>query len=197
MKQSTRTIGTVVIGLSITFLSHDAFSGSSSKHEIASPQESFTELASRKALLPNNSSLRATVIKHVGQNDKGEPKSATLPFANFGVTVEFEGDSLEVEGQFTLGAASNGIDISKEELAVKLGTLSTTIPPGSFKRGKLGKISFEKVIDCEYWDVSLQPLGKNTFEFQVEIMGLKAPQKFKPEEVTLTIGDDSGRARGI
>lgn len=129
------------------------------------------------------------VVREVAQESIG------VRFADFKVVVEFEEEDIDVEGTFTLGAASNGIDLFKEKTTMTVGSFSATIPAGSFEQGSKGKAEFQKLIECKYWVLFIRALGKGTFEIDLELQGTKGAAKIKPEEVTLTIGDDGGTAK--
>jgi len=118
-------------------------------------------------------------------------------FADFRVVIEPDEKDLEldVKGSFTLGAASDGINLFKEKTAITVGPMSTVIPPDSFKQGSKGKIEFQKLVECTYWDLFIRAMGKDTFEFHLELQGAKDPGKIKANDVSLVIGNDSGKAK--
>lgn len=141
--------------------------------------------------------LSMTMVSYNASGETVLDTRPAVPFANFAVKVELEEEELDVEGAFMLGAPSDGINLFKEEVVVKLGTLTTTIKAGSFERKSSGKVVFKKVIDCTYWSVEFRPLGKNNFEFKAELLGVKGNPKITPEDVSLSIGDDGGPARPV
>lgn len=133
-----------------------------------------------------------------------------VPFAAFDAKVEIElgplanDDAFEVKGTFTLGAASDGIDVPTEIVSLQLSggtrTFSTTIPAGSFQfvPAKLGKkpkpahFKFEGIIDGVSLEAEITPLGGNTFEFKAEVQGAELTGIANPVTVTFTVGDDGG-----
>lgn len=129
------------------------------------------------------------VLKEAAQDSIG------VRFADFKVVVEHEEEDIDVEGTFTLGAASNGINLFKEKTTITVGSFSATIPAGSFEQGSKGKAEFQKLIECKYWVLFIRAIGKDIFEIDLELQGTKGVAKIKPEEVTLTIGDDGGTAK--
>ena len=123
--------------------------------------------------------------------------SAQVAFADFKVVVEPDEKELEldVKGTFTLGQGNDGINLFKEKTAIKVGSMSVLILPNSFKQGSRGKAEFQKLIDCTYWDLFIRAASKDTFEFHLELQGVKEPATIKPADIVLTIGNDSGAAK--
>jgi hypothetical protein len=63
------------------------------------------------------------------------------------VEVE-ELNELEVKTTFQLGATSNGIDPTREDVILRLGSLKITIAAGSFMVDEKARFRFEGVVDC-------------------------------------------------
>jgi hypothetical protein len=127
-----------------------------------------------------------------------EPKNATpdsVQFGDFDAQIEVEKTEFEVRGGFTLGANSNGINLFKEDVTYAVGPLSKTIPAGSFKEEKRGKISYSEVAEDLIVDVTIRIVGNNKFEIKIEGTSSKVTKDVVPEDITLKIGDDEGRAR--
>jgi len=122
-----------------------------------------------------------------------EPPSAR--FAEFTAEIEIERDDdgaeFDVEGRFTLGPASNGIDPLSEDVALKVGTFSMTIPAGSFELDD-GAFVFEVETNGAEFEVEITPLGASRFEFQAESERATLTGTVNPVEVMLTIGNDTG-----
>jgi hypothetical protein len=204
-----RLTGLVVLGLGLGFATHSDSLRRTSAEESArsaeSPVEPFRGTASRKQgsstllvsrLQPPANGQTSFSVEGESPVQKGTAQeSAGVPFENFRIILEPEDDEIDVKGSFTLGAASNGIDLFKEKSALKVGTFSATIPAGSFKQGPKNKAEFKKLIECKYWDLFIRSMGKNTFEFHLELQGGRGEAKIKAEDVVLSIGDDSGRAK--
>jgi hypothetical protein len=49
----------------------------------------------------------------------------------------------------------------------------------------------------KYWELFIRAVGKDTFEFSLELQGGRGGSKIKPEDVVLSIGDDGGRKAGL
>jgi hypothetical protein len=125
----------------------------------------------------------------------GVQDSRSVPFTDFDAQIEVESGEFEVRGTFSLGAPSNGIDLFKEDVAFAVGALTRTIPAGSFKEEKRGKIRFTETSKDTVLEVTIKIVGNNKFDLKIEGSGLKVPKTVRPDEVTLRIGDDEGRAR--
>jgi hypothetical protein len=127
-------------------------------------------------------------------NDGPTVKIITVPFSEFSVKIDQEEKEFEVRGTFTLDAKSDGINLFKEDVAIKVGDFSTTIPSGSFKQdGVRTKIRYKSVVEGVDLDVLFRVVGKASFHLKIEVEGVKM-KKLLPEDVTLRIGDDGGTA---
>ena len=98
-----------------------------------------------------------------------------------------DGDKFEVEGSFTLGADSDGIDVATEEVIVGFGTFSQTIAAGAFIRED----------DHEGWefdDGNLKVTIRDEGEFEVKgrDIDLSGTDASSPVDFSLQIGDDLG-----
>ena len=101
-------------------------------------------------------------------------------------------DEFEVEGGFTLGASSDGIDPVTEEVKLRVGTLSLTIPVGSFEQNARGRYKFKGAVGAVRLDVKIKPKKDGTFKFQVKGTGADLTGSENPVEVGLAVGDDAG-----
>ncbi len=121
-------------------------------------------------------------------------QTMSVPFSQFSVKIDQEEKEFEVRGTFTLDAKSDGINLFKEDVAIKVGDFSTTIPSGSFKQdGVRTKIRYKGVVEGVALDALFRVVGKTSFELKIEGEGVKM-KKLLPEDITLRIGDDSGTA---
>lgn len=141
--------------------------------------------------------------------------SPTVPFAPFKAKAEIDEDrrtSFRVEGFFTLGADSNGINPVSETVNLQVGTFSVTIPAGSFE--EKGKHAFRydgQIIDVDLritieqgdWDDHDHkdrsdhdrqevPDHAKDYLFTAEGRGHILAGVANPVTVGLTIGDDTG-----
>jgi hypothetical protein len=118
-----------------------------------------------------------------------------VPFDAFSAKVGIEDDrppGFDVTGRFTLGAASRGIKPPTEPVTLQVGTFSTTIPAGSFKRKKNGSFQFEGTINGVNLNVKIEPLGDNSFRIRAQGQGVDLAGLANPVTVALTIGNDGG-----
>lgn len=140
--------------------------------------------------------LGQTEAQTEAQSNKEASQPATVPFSDFTVRIDLKKDQFEVKGTFTLGPKSDGINLYKEDVAIKVGDFSTTIPSGSFKQdGVRVKIRYKGVVAGVNLDVYFRVVGKASFECKIEGEGANANMaKLLPEDVTLRVGDDGGTA---
>lgn len=132
-----------------------------------------------------------------------------VPFATFSAKIQAEigrkisETQLEIQGAFTLGQQSDGIDPVNETVTLSSPALSLTIPPGSFKLASGNKdentggttYTFEGMVNGNKTEIQIISLGNNNYKFHFEIHGLNPCRLKNPSQVTLTIGDDSGTAQ--
>jgi hypothetical protein len=122
-------------------------------------------------------------------------ESTEVPFAEMSAKAEIKARGrFEVKAVFTLGAASNGIDLLTEDVVVGIGDLEVTIPAGSFRATRKEGFKFEGSVDGIAIAAQVRPLGGATYEFKAEgaAAGLAVPGG--PLELALKIGDDAGAA---
>ena len=98
----------------------------------------------------------------------------------------------DLKGSFTLGRSSNGINPVTENLTLKIGTFSVTIPPGSFKLNPDGTFAFQGVINGVSLQVQIVPLGNNIFTFKAQGTDVDLTGLTNPVTVVLTIGNNTG-----
>ena len=114
-----------------------------------------------------------------------------VPFEDFAVVLELDYDGFELDGEFTLGASSNGIDPTTEDVTLKIGSYTVTIPAGSFKADN-GGFDFEGVIDGVDLDIEIELIWDGTYSIQADGKGVDLSGESEPVTVVLTIGDDGG-----
>ncbi|HEY7495193.1 MAG TPA: hypothetical protein VIH59_29315 [Candidatus Tectomicrobia bacterium] len=121
-----------------------------------------------------------------------------VSFAAFPATVTLvlgsltNDDAFQVQGTFTLGDGSNGIDPLTEAVTVRVGTSALTIPAGAFHRTAAGAFEFAEVLEGVTLQVMITPLTRATFEVVARGEGAALSGIAVPVAVGLTIGDDSG-----
>lgn len=121
------------------------------------------------------------------------------PFATFGVKklkIDQYKESFSLKSGFAIGKGSDGISPVTEEVTLKIGTFTTTIPAGSFKKDNKDhqeSFTFKGVISGVNIDAIIKSQSKNplyTFDIDAQDTGLKRIQN--PVTVELDIGNDSG-----
>jgi len=140
--------------------------------------------------------LGQTEAQTKAQSNNETSQPATVPFSDFTVKIDLKQSQFEVRGTFTLGPKSDGINLFKEDVAIKVGDFSTTIPSGSFKQdGVRVKIRYKGLVAGVNLDFYFRVVGKASFEVKIEGEGANANMaKLLPEDVTLRVGDDGGTA---
>jgi 6-phosphogluconolactonase (cycloisomerase 2 family) len=118
-----------------------------------------------------------------------------FPFASSSAKLEISArppSSFDLNESFTLGKNSNGINPVTENVTLKIGSFSVTIPAGSFTKNPNGRFAFQGAINGVSLQVQIVPLGNNSFTFKAEGAGANLTGLTNPVTVVLTIGNDSG-----
>jgi hypothetical protein len=115
-----------------------------------------------------------------------------VPFSAFNAAAEIGRTQFELNGRFTLGTSSNGINPLTEAVTLQLGTLLLTIPRGSFKGIGSGRYEFEGTIGGTALEMKIAPVTTNSYTFDIEGLGADLTGTVDPVSVVLTIGDDRG-----
>jgi hypothetical protein len=136
-----------------------------------------------------------------GFNDNGGIGAAwvfvqpsTVPFSAFTVQLTDYPNQpgFSINSNFTLGTSSNGINPPTEPVTLKIGSLTITIPAGSFvNAGSPGYFTFVGVINSVSLNVLIRQTSGNNYVFGVIAKNVSLTIQ-NPVSVTLTIGDDSG-----
>jgi hypothetical protein len=134
------------------------------------------------------------------ENSKPESTNtaqASAQFSEFKVKVEVEKGEFEVRGILTLAPESDGMNLYKEEVEIKAGSLTVTLPAGSFKQdGERTKIRYQGRAGDFDLDVLFRIIGRTSFHLKIEGEGADIG-KIAPEDVTLRIGNDAGKATAL
>jgi hypothetical protein len=100
--------------------------------------------------------------------------------------------SFDINGSFTLGTGSNGINPISEPVTLELGAFSVTVPAGSFIKTPKGQYVYEGTVDGVALQVQIAPMSGNSYSFKAEGSGANLSGTTNSVTVTLTIGDDKG-----
>ncbi len=129
---------------------------------------------------------------------------APVAFASFAAVATFalgpqdDDDAFAVQATFTLGNDSTGIAPLTDSIHLQVGTLSLTIPAGSFRRAAHhGAFVFAGVLDGVQVRSTILPLkgkGKKsqTYQFKASGTGANLAGTEIPILVGLVVGDDGG-----
>jgi DNA-binding beta-propeller fold protein YncE len=124
-----------------------------------------------------------------------------VPFATFSAHVSLDihedsnasspTDAFLAEGRFTLGTASNGINLVAHQLNFQIGAFSFSIPSGSFRASQGGFHFAGKVAD---YDVRAQitPEARGGYGFALRVKGVNLAGSVLPLTMALAIGDNAG-----
>jgi hypothetical protein len=120
----------------------------------------------------------------------------TVAFAKFKAEVEVKSakKEWEVEGTFTLGPTSDGINPPNEAVSLGVGSFEITFPQGTFKLTPTGAFAFEKTINGMKIEATISPTATpDVFSFEFEFKNAADPTGgTNTTPVALAIGNDSG-----
>jgi probable HAF family extracellular repeat protein len=158
-------------------------------------------------LLPSGSGW--ALISAYGINDAGQitgwgftPDGSThaflispvVPFSAFAAHLEIGGappNSFEINGTFSLGASSNGIDPVSETVTLNLGTFSITLPKNSFRQTSNGIFDYEGKVGGVALEFRIAS-AITGYTFKAEGSRATGLPTSHPVTVALTVGDDTG-----
>jgi hypothetical protein len=119
----------------------------------------------------------------------------TYAFSGFRAKVETESGELELRAFFTLGSKSKGINPLNEDVSLRIGSFSATIPANSFKATLIGWFKYEGTINGTDLEVRIIPLGSNRYVFRAEAEGKGLEQPVPgPVKVEVSINNNTGSA---
>lgn len=100
---------------------------------------------------------------------------------------------IALHAKFRLAHNSDGIDLASDSLAVSVGTVSVTVPAGSFKQDKHGTWRFAGDVSSMHVRASLRALkSPGAYVLTIRIGGAELDAAGSPYTVAIAIGDDSG-----
>jgi probable HAF family extracellular repeat protein len=149
------------------------------------------------------------VIVGIGRDPNGKNQGwiarlgpPTVPFFAFNAKLEIDldrkpkEDRFELQAHFTLSSNAPGINPVTDPVTLQIGTFTTTIPPGSFKKhegeNEGGVFTFHGVIDGVRLEALIKRTGTLRYAFFAEAKGADLTGTKNPVQVSLTIGGDSG-----
>jgi hypothetical protein len=127
-----------------------------------------------------------------------DPDPETIAFASFKVFAQIDlrprgnDDRFAFEALFALGAGSDGIDPTAEDVVLTLGGATWTIAAGDLDRTRSGAFVFNGVVGTTRLGVAIHPLPGRRFLLLAIGDGAELTGISNPVPVGLTVGDDSG-----
>jgi hypothetical protein len=118
-----------------------------------------------------------------------------LDFASLTATAEINTGShpgFELKGTLTLGPGSTGIAPDTQPVTFVLGSFSTVIPAGSFRKNRRGVFTFEGSINGVRLEFTIAPAGGTTYTFRVDANGANLSGIASPTMLELLIGGNGG-----
>jgi hypothetical protein len=123
------------------------------------------------------------------------PPPTTFTFNPFSVNqlnINQRFKTLFLLSNFTLGQGSDGINPTTESVTFRIANFTTTIPAGSFRKGRTGVYAFTGRINNVWIEALIAPLGNHRFGFQAAAYGADLGGATNPVTGGLAIGNDSG-----
>jgi len=121
--------------------------------------------------------------------------SPLVPFAVSTTNFETEAGTpatFTLSDSFTLGKNSTGINPLTEQVILRIGWFAVTIPAGNFTQMTNGTFSFVGTINKVTYNVTIAPLGNNTFKLTANGTGKDLTKLGKQVPVLLAIGFNGG-----
>lgn len=122
--------------------------------------------------------------------------SVTYTFSAFCASIDADDEKygFEFHAKFRLAHNSDGIAPASEPLMLSIGSVSLSIPSGSFKKTKSGSWRYEGKMESMHIEATLSPVPHTSgaYMLMIEEHGTSLKSADRPYTVTLTLGDDSG-----
>ena len=97
-----------------------------------------------------------------------------------------------LDDTFTLGRNSTGIDPVTQQVTLRIGTFAVTIPAHKFKLQTGGSFKFGGIINNVLYQVTIAPLGSNSFKLSAKGTGQDLSTLGKQVPILLTVGGNTG-----
>ena len=116
-----------------------------------------------------------------------------VPFAEFDVEDVFgDEEDMEIVGEFTLGAATDGINPLAEGATVRIGEFIATIPGEDFEPQGGGEVEFDGTIGGIELEIEFTPRSNNRYDFEVELEDANVGDVSDPVTFHIAVGGDFG-----
>jgi hypothetical protein len=160
-------------------------------------------------LIPNDSGWTLTAASSIndagqitgwGVNPNGLQHAylltpVAIPFSTFQASLHLNGrppTKFRIRGSFTLGTGSTGIDPVNEAVTLKIGTLSVSIPKGSFTQTSKGDYEFQGVVGTIAILFRITQVPSASFIWEVNGATNAGLLRTNPVTIGLTIGNNTG-----
>jgi YVTN family beta-propeller protein len=126
------------------------------------------------------------------------PASPTVPFLAFSAQLQIHfgrkpnQDVFALQSSFTLSSTAPAIDPVTQPVTLQVGTFTTTIPPGSFKKNRNGSFTFVGIIGGVSLQAVIAPTGTLRYAFVAAAQRASLTGSKNPVPVMLTIGANTG-----
>lgn len=98
-------------------------------------------------------------------------------------------DSFYFASRLTLGASGAALNPDTDVVSLKIGTVATSIPAGSFTTDRFSEFAFKGLIDGVNVRASIAPKGSNGYQVKLSGTGASLTDIINP--VPLTIGNNA------
>ena len=116
-----------------------------------------------------------------------------VPFAEFDVEDVFgDEEDMEIVGEFTLGAATDGINPLAEGATVRIGEFIATIPGEDFEPQGGGEVEFDGTIGGIELEIEFTPRSNNRYDFEIELEDANVGDVSDPVTFHIAVGGDFG-----
>jgi hypothetical protein len=125
------------------------------------------------------------------------PPPPGVPFLAFNAKLAIQFGSIPTKdafgfgSNFTLSSTAPAIDPLTDAVTLQVGTFTTTIPPGSFKKQKDGSFTFQGKIQGVGLGALIKPTGTLRYLFEAKANGANLTGTVNTVYATLAIGGGS------
>ena len=126
------------------------------------------------------------------------PRPPGIPFLTFNAHLQIQFgskpnlDAFGLGSGFMLSSTAPAINPVTAPVTLQVGTFTTTIPPGSFKKQKDGSFTFQGKIQGVGLGALIKRTGTLRYLFEAKGLGANLTGTVNTVYATLTIGGDSG-----
>jgi YVTN family beta-propeller protein len=187
---ATVTVGNEPFGVAIT---------PDGKHAYVTNRDEALPAGSVSVIDTTTNTVAATVLVGVDPVCVGIiPPPPGVPFLAFSAKLAIQFGSIPTKDAFGLGSGfmlsitAPALNPLTAPVTLQIGTFSTTIPAGSFKKQKDGSFAFKGVIDGVSLEALIKQTGTLRYAFQAKATGANLTGTENQVYATLIIGGNSG-----